>query len=218
MKENIDVISLNKKAWNNAAKKYEQAKYGKINALAELFCEKLPENAFILDLGSGTGLPFAKYFVDKGFKVLGIDISPQMVKISQENVPKAEFRELSMTDLDFVNEFDGVFSNYSMLLLNPQLFKDVGKRIVKSLKNNGLFYLALNEPREEGGNLDDDDVIVNILGEKMYSRAYTEEEIITIFTSLGLNLLKIHREIISSKEFGIEHCIRFLFKKKLINK
>jgi len=41
MKENIDVISLNKKAWNNAAKKYEQAKYGKINALAELFCKKV---------------------------------------------------------------------------------------------------------------------------------------------------------------------------------
>ena len=96
MKENLDVISLNKKAWNNAAEKYKQAKYGKINALAELFCKNLPENAFILDLGSGTGLPFAKFFVDKGFKVLGIDISAQMVKLSQENVPNAEFRELSM--------------------------------------------------------------------------------------------------------------------------
>jgi len=137
MKENLDVISLNKKAWNNVSKKYEQAKYAKINPLAEFFCKNRPENAYILDLGSGTGLPFAKLFVDKGFKVLGIDISAQMVKISQRNVPNAEFRKLSMTELDYVNEFDGVFSNYSMLLLNPLLFKDVAKRIVKSLKNNG---------------------------------------------------------------------------------
>ena len=43
MKENLDVISLNKKAWNNAAEKYKQAKYGKINALAELFCKNLPK-------------------------------------------------------------------------------------------------------------------------------------------------------------------------------
>ncbi len=140
-----------------------------------------------------------------------------MIKISQENVPNAEFRELSMTDIDYDNEFDGVFSNYSMLLLNPQLFKDVGKRIVKSLKNNGLLYLALNEPRDDSANLDED-VVVKIMGEEMYSRAYTEKEILTIFAPFGLNLLKIHREIISSKEFGIEHCIRFLFKKKLINK
>jgi len=217
MKENLDVISLNKKAWNNAAKKYELAKYGKINSLAELFREKLPENAFILDLGSGTGLPFTKYFVDKGFKVLGIDISAEMIKISKINVPNAEFRELSMTELDFVNKFDGIFSNYSMLLLNPTLFKDVAKKIIKSLKINGLLYLALNEPREKNANFDKDSV-VKILGEEMYSRAYLEEEILTIFAPLGLNLLKIQREIISSKEFGIEHCIRLLFKKKLLNK
>ena len=212
MEDKIDVISLNKKAWNNVAKKYEQAKYGKTNLLTEFFCKELPENAYILDLGSGTGLPFAKFFVEKGFKVLGIDISSQMIKMAKENVPNADFRELSMTDLDHVNEFDGVFSNYSMLLLNPSLFKDVANRIVKSLKNNGLFYLALNEPRKEGGNLDDD-VVVKIMGEKMYSRAYTEKEILEIFTPLGMSLLKIHREVISTQEFGVEHCLRILFKK-----
>ena len=217
MKKDLDIVSLNKKAWNNVAKKYAQAKYSKINPLTELFCKKLPENAFILDLGSGTGLPFAKYFVDKGFKVLGIDISTEMIKISKINVPNAEFRELSMIELDFVNKFDGIFSNYSMLLLNPTLFKDAAKKIVKSLKINGLLYLALNEPREKNANLDND-VVVKILGEEMYSRAYIEEEILTILTPLGLNLLKIHREIISSKEFGIEHCMRLLFKKKLLNK
>ncbi len=213
MKENLDIISLNKKAWNNAAKKYEKAKYGHLNILAEFFCRTLPKNAFILDLGSGTGLPFAKYFVEKGFRVLGIDFSSEMIKIARKNVLKAEFRVFSMTELDFVNKFDGIFSNYSMLLLNPTLFKDVAEKIVKSLKINGLLYLALNEPKEKNVNLDKD-VVVKLLGEEMYSRSYLEEEILTIFAPLGLNLLKIHREIISSKEFGIEHCMRLLFKKK----
>lgn len=27
-----------------------------------------------------------------------------------------------------------------------------------------------------------------------------------------------YREVISTKEFGVEHCLRFLFKKKLLNK
>ena len=122
-----------------------------------------------------------------------------------------------MIELDYVNKFDGVFSNYSMLLLNPPLFKDVAKMLVKSLKNKGLLYLALNEPKEEGFKLDED-VVVEIMGEKMYSRTYTEKEILDIFTPLGMNLLRIYREVISTKEFGIEHCMRLLFKKKLRNK
>ncbi len=140
-----------------------------------------------------------------------------MVKLSQKNVLNAEFREISMIELDYVNKFDGVFSNYSMLLLNPPLFKDVAKILVKSLKNKGLLYLALNEPKEEGFNLDED-VVVEIMGEKIYSRTYTEKEILDIFTPLGMNLLRIYREVISTKEFGVEHCLRFLFKKKLLNK
>jgi SAM-dependent methyltransferase len=212
MEKKRDIITLNKKAWDNAAKIYEQAKYGKLNALAETFCEKLPENALILDVGSGTGLPFAKYFIDKGFKVLGVDISAQMVKLAQENVPEAEFRELSMTDLNYNNKFDGIFSNYSMLCLSPPLFKDVASRLVKSLKNNGLLYIALNEPSEVEQNLDED-VFIEVMGQEMYSRAYSEKEVLECFTRLGLSLLKIIREIVKSEEFGIEYCMRFLFKK-----
>ncbi len=212
MEKKRDIITLNKKAWNNTAKIYEQAKYGKLNALAELFCEKIPKSALILDVGSGTGLPFAKYFIDKGFKVLGVDISAQMVKLAQENVPEAEFRELSMTDLDYNNKFDGIFSNYSMFCLNPPLFKDVASKLVKALKINGLLYIALNEPREAEQNLDEQ-VFVEVMGHEMYSRAYTEREVLEIFTPLGLTLLKVHRETVQSKEFGVENCMRFIFKK-----
>lgn len=212
MKEKFDIISLNKKAWNNAAKIYEQAKYGKLNDLAILFCETLPKGALILDVGSGTGIPFAKYFIDNGLKVLGIDISTQMVKYSQRNVPKAEFKEMAMIDIEYVNRFDGIFSNYSMLCLNPPLFKDVAGRLEKSLKKNGLLYIALNEPRNVHHDLDKN-VIVEIMGEKMYSRAYTEQEVLSIFIPLGFSLFKINREIISTEQFGIEHCMRFLFRK-----
>jgi SAM-dependent methyltransferase len=212
MDEKLNIISLNKKAWNNAAEKYNDANYGSLNPLVEFFCNNLPKKGFILDLGSGTGLPFAKLFVEKGFNVLGVDISSQMVKIAKKNVPLANFKELSMTDLDYDKKFDGIFSSYSMLLLSPQLFKDVANRIVKLLKNNGLLYLSLNEPQFEGEDVDKE-VIVEIMGVKMYSRAYREEEILTIFSPLGMKPLKIHHEIQTSKEFGIEHMIAFVFKK-----
>ena len=212
MDDKLNIISLNRKAWNNVAEKYAKAKLTNFNPLIDFFCNNIPKNGLVLDLGSGTGLPFAKLFVEKGFDVLGVDISSQMIKIAQKNVPLANFKELSMTDLDYNKKFDGVFSSYSMLLLSPQLFRDVAKKIAKSLKNNGLLYLSLNEPRVEGEDVDKE-VIVELMGAKMYSRAYREKEIFTIFSSLGMKLLKTHHEIQTSKEFGIEYIIAFVFKK-----
>ena len=143
MDKKLDIISLNRKAWNIVAKKYNSSKYDSLNPLVDFFCDELPENGSILDLGSGTGFPFAKLFLEKGFNYLGIDLSSRMVEIARKNVPSANFKEMSMTDLNFDKEFDGVFSSYSMLLLNPELLKDVAKRIVKSLKEKGLLYILL---------------------------------------------------------------------------
>ncbi len=212
MDKKLDIISLNRKAWNNAAEKYDNARYSKNNPAVELFCRELPEGGSILDIGSGTGLTFAELFLEKGFNYLGVDISSQMIKISQKNVPLAKFEEKSMIDLNYDKEFDGVFSHYSMLLLSPQLFKDVAKRVVKSLKGKGLFYLSLNEPRVKDADLDED-VICEIMGETMYSRAYTEEEILKVFSPLGLKCFKIYREVQSSEEFGIDYMIVFVFQK-----
>jgi len=207
-----NIISLNRKAWNKVAEKYDNAKYSKINPGIDFFCRELPERGSVLDVGSGTGLPFAKLFLEKGFDYLGIDISSQMIKIAQKNVPLAKFKEISMTDLKYDKEFDGVFSHYTMLLLNPEMFKEVARRVVKSLKNNGFFYLSLNEPCVENANLDED-VICEIMGETMYSRAYTEEEILDELTPLGLNKLQIYRETQNSVEFGTEYMIAFVFQK-----
>ena len=212
MNKEVNVISLNQKAWNNVAEKYNESNYNSQNPLVEYFCEFLPLHGSVLDLGSGTGIPFAKLFVERGFNYLGIDISSQMVKIAQENVPSANFIEMSMTDINFQNRFDGVFSSYSMLLLNSVLLKDAAKKIDKALKNDGLLYISLNEAPEEEMDLDRN-VLVKIMGELMYSRAYTEEEINNIFSPLGLKKIKTHREILSSEEFGIEHMMVMIFKK-----
>jgi len=212
MDKKLNIISLNRKAWNNVAEKYDNAKYSKLNPAIDFFCKKLHERASILDIGSGTGLPFAKLFLNKGFNYLGVDISSQMIKIARKNVPLAKFEEISMTELNYDNKFDGVFSHYSMLLLSPQLFKEVAKRVVKSLKGNGLFYLSLNEPMVKDADLDED-VICEIMGETMYSRAYTEEEVIEVFNPLGLKKLQIYRETQNSEEFGSEYMIVFVFQK-----
>jgi len=215
MNERIDIITLNRNAWNRVAERYDKSNYGKLNDLIVKFCDILPKNGSVLDLGSGTGLPFAKFFIERGFRVLGIDFAREMIRIAKRNVPQAKFEEMSMTKLEFDNMFDGIFSSYSMLLLNPPLFNDVARRISRALKNSGLFYLALNEPKELGVDPENDS-ITKIMNETMYSRAYTEQEICEIFNPLQMELLEIYRVNTHTEEFGEEHTICFLFKKNAI--
>lgn len=216
MMDGKKILELNQRAWDKIAKNYEENRPKWLvekNLLFKYFFLNLPKEGKILDIGSGTGLPYAKFLTDNGFKVLGIDLSQEMVKIAKHNVPKAKFKHLAILDLDYIDVFDGAISSFSMLMLNPVQFKQAAERIIRALKKKSLFYLSLNEPWEENVDVDKY-TIIEIMGETFYSRAYTESEVKQSFCPLGMNLIKIHRKIERSHLFGEEHTISFIFQKK----
>jgi SAM-dependent methyltransferase len=51
----------------------------------------------VLDLGCGSGI-WARALTDAGYDVLGIDLSPAMLKLAREHAPKAKFLEASYLD------------------------------------------------------------------------------------------------------------------------
>ena len=212
MEKELDVVSLNQMAWERVADIYAKRDPVEVSCTFKFFCDGLSKKSRVLDVGCGTGVPFAKFLVERDYQVVGIDISSRMVQIARKNVPQASFKEISMTDLNYEDEFEGVVASYSMLLLDPPRFKDVAQKIVHSLKKGGLFYLSLNEPGEDGGDVDEE-ALVEIMGETMYSRGYTKEEVLEVFVPLGMELLKFQRQIITSKEFGEENEMEFVLKK-----
>jgi trans-aconitate methyltransferase len=143
---------------------------------------------------------------------LGVDLSEEMVKIASKNVPKATFIQLSMNAITYRDEFNGVMSSFSMLQLSPDLFKETASRIYSALVEGGHFYLSLNEPANTFDE-PDSDVFVNIMGQDMYSRAYTVEEIESYLLPLGFSLVKFNRDIHVSEEFGEEHVIELIYQK-----
>jgi len=202
---------MNKKAWDKIAESYDDRAIPPISSLFNEFTKLVKGR--ILDMGCGTGVPQARFLIGKGFDVLGVDLSEEMIKVASCNIPEARFEQISMTDIPYVSEFDGVLSNFSMLLLTPKQFKETARRIHSALKDGGYFYLALNEPAEKPSD-PESDVFVNIMGQEMYSRAYTVKEIKETFTPLGFTQVKFHREIQFSKEFGEEHVIEFIYRKR----
>jgi SAM-dependent methyltransferase len=210
----MDVLKLNKKAWNDIGGKANSPylKHNKSLEVFNLFCSKLPKNDSVLDFGCGPGLPFTKELVKRGFEVTAIDISDTMIKVAKKNVPEAKFIRVSMTDINFKEEFGGIFSSYTMLCLDPKNFEIAAKRAVRSLKRGGFFFLALNEPSPEGH--DEAENYTEIMGQKMYSRPYTEDEIRAVFSKLNMKIIKVERETASSKAYGTEYSLLVLMQKQ----
>ena len=65
--------------------------------------------------------------------MVGVDLSEEMVKVASMNVPEASFHTVSMNEIEFSDEFDGVMSSFSMLLLSPDLFRETAERIHAAL-------------------------------------------------------------------------------------
>jgi len=210
----MDILKLNKNAWNKIGKKTASPyiKHKKYLEVFNLFCSKLFKNASVLDFGCGPGIPFTKELVKRGFKVTAIDISDTMIEVAKKNVPEAKYFRVSMTDIDFRNKFDGIFSGYTMLCLDQKNFKIAAKKAIKSLKQGGFFFLALNEPSSEGP--DESESYTEIMGQKMYSRPYTEDEVRAVFIKLNMKIIKVAREIVSSKEYGMEYTLLVLMQKQ----
>ena len=91
--------------------------------LAELIGERVDRPSSILDVGCGTGA-HARGLLDLGFRVDGVDIEPEFVKIASAKCPEGRFRVGDMTALDLPGRYDAVlclFSAIGYVLTEPAL-------------------------------------------------------------------------------------------------
>jgi len=135
--------------------------------------------------------------------------SPQPSPQSRPQAAKPTFVCQSMTEISYQAEFDAVVASYSMLCLDPASFGVVAAKIAKALRPGGRCFVALNEAAD--GEDADAAAMVNIAGQDMYSRAYTEEEVIRLFADM--NLLSVGRALVRTEMFGDERSIVFVFGK-----
>lgn len=74
----------------------------------------------ILDLGCGTAEPIAKFFIDAGCRVTGVDAAAAMIAICRERYPDGSWLEADMRGLDLGRRFDAIIAWDSFFHLDPQ--------------------------------------------------------------------------------------------------
>ncbi|MFC5558485.1 class I SAM-dependent methyltransferase [Ureibacillus thermophilus] len=127
--------TMRKDQWNPSL--YD-AKHSFVSAFGDSLVKvlTLKKGEKILDVGCGTG-DLACQMADAGAKVVGIDSSEKMIAKAKEKYPHLSFYVKDVTQLDFHNEFDAVFSN-AVLHWVRQPEKAL-KNIYTSLKKGGRF-------------------------------------------------------------------------------
>lgn len=104
------------------------------------FMDALQAGACILDAGCGSGRD-SKVFLENGFEVTAMDASGKMCmeaeKLLGQNVLQGTFE-----NMDFKNEFDGIWACASLLHVARTEINLVMKKLKKALKPDGVLYVS----------------------------------------------------------------------------
>ena len=76
----------------------------------ERFRALLPPAGSVLDIGCGSGEPIARFFIEAGHRLTGIDSSPAMITYCQDRFPHAAWNVADMRTLSLRQRFDGILA------------------------------------------------------------------------------------------------------------
>jgi cyclopropane fatty-acyl-phospholipid synthase-like methyltransferase len=82
------------------------------------FLGHIPAAGTVLDIGCGMAEPIARYMIERGFMVVGVDSSPSMIEMCRGRFPDAEWIVADMRELSLGRRFDGVLAWDSFFHLN----------------------------------------------------------------------------------------------------
>lgn len=150
-----------KKYYNKIAKEYTQ-KHGYSENLSikslEKFSSLLPQNSKVLDIGCGGGQD-SKFLSDKGFNVLGIDISREMIKLAHKHDSKINFKLMDVVDLPASKKFNGIWCSRVFHNIPIKEQEKFIKKFNTLLIKNGVLYITsvVSDKKEDYELLDSKD-------------------------------------------------------------
>ncbi len=124
------------------------------------YVKKLESDKFkihILDAGCGSGRD-AKVFLDAGYRVTALDASRKICEEAQKLI-KQKVYCIKFEELQFQQEFDGIWACASLLHVSFAEINGVLKRLWDALKADGVLYASFKYG--EGIRIDNDRLFFN---------------------------------------------------------
>lgn len=114
-------------------------------ALEQLLFPPLVPGACILDLCCGTG-QLANFLVSRGYKVIGVDSSREMLRFARRNAPQASFMESDAAGFTLEHPVDAAVCSFDSLnhLVQAEQVRVALASVHAALKPDGFFVFDVN--------------------------------------------------------------------------
>jgi SAM-dependent methyltransferase len=144
---------------------------------------RLRPGAAVLDLGCAAGVPVAAELAT-GYRVTGVDISPEHIEQAARNVPDAEFVCSDALSLTFpVQHFDAIISLYTFDHIPREEHQGLLERLRGWLRPNGLLLLSIEDVDEPG-------TVTEWLGVEMYFSMFNADATRQVVRAAGFDIEK----------------------------
>ena len=114
----------------------------------ERFEKHLPTNGKILDAGCGSGRD-SRAFMQDGFEVKAFDASEEMCRAAAALIG-IEVRKMLFQEVDFCDEFDGIWACASLLHVEFDALPGVINKLRDAVKPGGVWYMSFKRGEFEG--------------------------------------------------------------------
>lgn len=108
--------------------------YGYGEGVTELLT--VPQGAFVIDLGCGNGT-LTKKLAEKGYRVMGVDASADMIAAAGRNFPELSFLRADALTFDLEEKADAIFSNAVFHWIDAEKQQQLLEHTVSQLKPGG---------------------------------------------------------------------------------
>jgi cyclopropane fatty-acyl-phospholipid synthase-like methyltransferase len=126
----------------------------------------------------------AAYFAEKGFDVVGVDVSTNMIEIAKREIPGGQFFVSDMVDCDFSpHEFNLIISLFAIVHVPQARQRLLFEKVHNWLKPNGVSYLTLGYQEEKELIKDD------WHGVKMAWSMFSQEHYQELLSEVGFDLI-----------------------------
>ncbi len=142
----------------------------------------LKPDSKILDLGCGMGEPIAKYFIDKGYQLTGIDGSIKLIDLAKSRFPKGEFMVGDMREVHLNERFDLILAWHSFFHLSKEDQREMFKIFAEHIAPGGI--LMFTSGPSEGEVWSDNG------GEMLYHASLDQEEYKKLLKEYGFEIIK----------------------------
>lgn len=172
--------------WHASRREFTAQKY------VDLVVGRLEPGAGVLDVGCGTGEPVARYLVEKGFRVVGVDESEAMLEIARRVVPSAEFVRADMRELELDGQFAAVVVWDSLFHVERGRHRAVLQKLSSLLAPGGLLLLSAGGTGHAGFTSE-------MHGQTFFYSAHDPEETLRLLASAGFEVELCEEDDPSSK-------------------